>query len=340
METQMQNLRTEALADIEQVQTGTQLNELKVKYLGKKGDLTQILRGMGALSAEERPRIGQLGNEIREELETALEVKAMIVKEKELLERLGNEHIDVTLPGRRLALGGKHPLTLTLEEIKRIFTNLGFTVAKGPEVETDYYCFEALNLPKDHPARDMQDSFYITEEILLRTHTSPVQVRTMQAANPGEPIRIICPGKVYRRDYDATHSPMFQQVEGLVIDSEITFGDLKGILATFARQMFGEERKVRLRPSFFPFTEPSAEVDISCGICQGKGCRACGNTGWLEILGSGMVHPRVLEMSGFDAEKVSGFAFGMGVERIAMLKYGIDDLRLFFENDVRFLRQF
>jgi phenylalanyl-tRNA synthetase alpha chain len=340
METQMQNLRTEALADIEQVQTGTQLNELKVKYLGKKGDLTQILRGMGALSAEERPRIGQLGNEIREELETALEVKAMIVKEKELLERLGNEHIDVTLPGRRLALGGKHPLTLTLEEIKRIFTNLGFTVAKGPEVETDYYCFEALNLPKDHPARDMQDSFYITEEILLRTHTSPVQVRTMQAANPGESIRIICPGKVYRRDYDATHSPMFQQVEGLVIDSEITFGDLKGILATFARQMFGEERKVRLRPSFFPFTEPSAEVDISCGICQGKGCRACGNTGWLEILGSGMVHPRVLEMSGFDAEKVSGFAFGMGVERIAMLKYGIDDLRLFFENDVRFLRQF
>jgi phenylalanyl-tRNA synthetase alpha chain len=281
-----------------------------------------------------------LGNEIREELETALEVKAMIVKEKELLERLGNERIDITLPGRRLALGGKHPLTLTLEEIKRIFTNLGFTVAKGPEVETDYYCFEALNLPKDHPARDMQDSFYITEEILLRTHTSPVQVRTMKAANPGEPIRIICPGKVYRRDYDATHSPMFQQVEGLVIDSEITFGDLKGILATFARQMFGEERKVRLRPSFFPFTEPSAEVDISCGICQGKGCRACGNTGWLEILGSGMVHPRVLEMSGFDAEKVSGFAFGMGVERIAMLKYGIDDLRLFFENDVRFLRQF
>lgn len=340
MEAQMQALRVEALAAISEVQTVVLLNELRIKYLGKKGELTQVLRGMGALSAEERPRIGQLANDIREELENALDAKSAVLKDLELVERLNNERIDITLPGRRQALGGKHPLTLTMEEIKRIFTNLGFTVAKGPEVETDYFCFEALNLPKDHPARDMQDSFYITEEILLRTHTSPVQVRVMQASNSDDPVRIICPGKVYRRDYDATHSPMFHQVEGLVIDKEITFGDLKGILATFAQQMFGEERKVRLRPSFFPFTEPSAEVDISCGICHGKGCRSCGHTGWLEILGSGMVHPRVLEMSGFDPKKVSGFAFGMGVERIAMLKYGIDDLRLFFENDLRFLRQF
>lgn len=340
METQLQALQAEAISAIDAAETGAQISELRIKYLGKKGELTQILRGMGALSAEERPRIGQMVNDIREVLEQALSGKADALKDKELAERLHKERIDVTLPGGRDFVGGKHPLTLTLEEIKRIFTNLGFTVAKGPEVETDYYCFEALNLPKDHPARDMQDSFYITEEILLRTHTSPVQVRVMQASNPDEPIRIICPGKVYRRDYDATHSPMFHQVEGLVIDKEITFGDLKGVLAAFAKQMFGEDRKVRLRPSFFPFTEPSAEVDISCGICEGKGCRSCGHTGWLEILGSGMVHPRVLEMSGFDPGKVTGFAFGMGVERIAMLKYGIDDLRLFFDNDIRFLRQF
>lgn len=340
METQLQALRAEAISAIKAVETGTQINEMRIKYLGKKGELTQILRGMGALSAEERPRIGQLVNDIREELEHILEDKTNTIKDRELLERLQREQIDVTLPGRRVFAGGIHPLTSTMEEIKRIFTNLGFSVARGPEVETDYYCFEALNLPKDHPARDMQDSFYITEEILLRTHTSPVQVRVMQGSNPDEPVRIICPGKVYRRDYDATHSPMFHQVEGLAIDKDITFGDLKGVLAAFAKQMFGEDRKVRLRPSFFPFTEPSAEVDISCGICGGKGCRSCGHTGWLEILGSGMVHPRVLEMSGFDPGKVTGFAFGMGVERIAMLKHGIDDLRLFFENDLRFLRQF
>ncbi len=340
METQLRALQAEALSAVETAGTGAQIADLRVKYLGKKGELTQILRGMGALSAEERPRIGQLVNDIREELEKVLEKKTELLKEKELVERMNREQIDVTLPGRRGFAGGKHPLTATMEEIKRIFTNLGFSVAKGPEVETDYYCFEALNLPKDHPARDMQDSFYITEDILLRTHTSPVQVRVMQATKPDEPVRIICPGKVYRRDYDATHSPMFHQVEGLAIDKKITFGDLKGVLAAFARQMFGEDRKVRLRPSFFPFTEPSAEVDISCGICGGKGCRSCGNTGWLEILGSGMVHPRVLEMSGFDPAKVTGFAFGMGVERIAMLKYGIDDLRLFFDNDLRFLRQF
>lgn len=340
MEIQMKALRAEALAAITGSETVSQLNELRIKYLGKKGELTQILRGMGALSAEERPLIGQLANDIREELEVLLDKKGALLKDEELIERLNRERIDITLPGRQQVAGGKHPLTTTLEDIKRIFTNLGFAVAKGPEVETDYYCFEALNLPKDHPARDMQDSFYITEDILLRTHTSPVQVRVMQAADATKPVRIICPGKVYRRDYDATHSPMFHQVEGLVIDENITFGDLKGILATFAQQMFGSERKVRLRPSFFPFTEPSAEVDISCGICHGKGCRSCGHTGWLEILGSGMVHPKVLELSGFDPEKVTGFAFGMGVERIAMLKHGIDDLRLFFDNDLRFLRQF
>ena len=246
----------------------------------------------------------------------------------------------MTLPGRRIALGQLHPLTLTLNRIKNTFMRMGFEIAEGPEVEKDYYNFEALNLPQDHPARDMQDSFYITKEFLLRTHTSPVQVRTMQAAEPNSPVRIIAPGKVYRRDYDATHSPMFQQVEGLVIDKNISFADLKGTLELFCKEIFGNRVKVRLRPSFFPFTEPSAEVDISCVMCEGKGCRVCSHTGWLEILGSGMVHPRVLEMSKYDPNQVSGFAFGMGVERIAMLTYGIDDLRLFFDNDIRFLRQF
>jgi phenylalanyl-tRNA synthetase alpha chain len=253
---------------------------------------------------------------------------------------LASERIDVTLPGRQPSEGHRHPLTLTLERIKEIFMQLGFTVAEGPEVEQDYYNFELLNLPKDHPARDMQDSFYITEEILLRTHTSPIQARTMQAANPNDPVKIIAPGKVYRRDYDATHSPMFTQVEGLLIDKNISFADLKGTLELFIHQMFGDNVGVRFRPSFFPFTEPSAEVDISCVICGGKGCRVCKGTGWLEILGSGMVHPNVLKMNNFDPEKVSGFAFGMGVERIAMLLYGIDDLRLFYDNDLRFLRQF
>ncbi|MBQ5636522.1 MAG: phenylalanine--tRNA ligase subunit alpha, partial [Selenomonadales bacterium] len=311
-----------------------------VKYLGKKGSLTSILRGMGALSAEERPRIGQIVNEIRAELDGVIEAKGTELKEAELTKRLASERIDVTLPGRQPSEGHRHPLTLTLERIKEIFMQLGFTVAEGPEVEQDYYNFELLNLPKDHPARDMQDSFYITEEILLRTHTSPIQARTMQAANPNDPVKIIAPGKVYRRDYDATHSPMFTQVEGLLIDKNISFADLKGTLELFIHQMFGDNVGVRFRPSFFPFTEPSAEVDISCVICGGKGCRVCKGTGWLEILGSGMVHPNVLKMNNFNPEKVSGFAFGMGVERIAMLLYGIDDLRLFYDNDLRFLRQF
>ncbi|SCM80219.1 phenylalanine tRNA synthetase, alpha subunit [uncultured Sporomusa sp.] len=340
MEQELNSLRETALKELSEVTAKEALNDLKVKYLGKKGLLTGMLRGLGALSSEERPRVGQVVNDIRNELEAIIATKLEATKQAELAQKLASESIDVTLPGRHAGLGHLHPLTLTLNRIKDTFMRMGFEVAEGPEVEKDYYNFEALNLPQDHPARDMQDSFYITKEFLLRTHTSPVQVRTMQAAEPNQPIRIIAPGKVYRRDYDATHSPMFQQVEGLVVDQGISFADLKGTLELFSKEIFGNRVNVRFRPSFFPFTEPSAEVDISCVMCDGKGCRVCSGTGWLEILGSGMVHPRVLEMSNFDPGKVSGFAFGMGVERIAMLTYGIDDLRLFFDNDIRFLRQF
>ncbi|SHJ74985.1 phenylalanine--tRNA ligase subunit alpha [Propionispora hippei] len=340
MEEQLAALREQALRELNEAEGINALNELKVKFLGKKGSLTGLLKGLGGLQPEERPRIGQLVNDIRVQLEAGITAKGEELKQAELANRLASERIDVTLPGRRPAIGTKHPLTLTLERIKETFMRMGFDIADGPEVETDYYNFEALNLPPDHPARDMQDSFYITEDILLRTHTSPVQVRTMQASDPQKPIRIIAPGKVYRRDYDATHSPIFHQVEGLVVDKGIRFSDLKGTLELFIHEIFGSKVGVRFRPSFFPFTEPSAEVDISCVMCGGKGCRVCSGTGWLEILGSGMVHPRVLEMSRFDSEQVSGFAFGMGVERIAMLVYGIDDLRLFYDNDLRFLRQF
>lgn len=340
MEQQLKTLKQEAADALNAADSVAKLNELRVKYLGKKGSLTSILRGLGGLSPDERPRVGQMVNEVRAALEAMLDTKNEELKKAELATRLVAEKIDVTLPGRVNAVGGLHPLTLTLNRIKDIFMQMGFTVAEGPEVEQDHFNFEALNLPKDHPARDMQDSFYITEEILLRTHTSPVQARTMQSHEPNSPIRIIAPGKVYRRDYDATHSPMFTQVEGLVIDKDIRFSDLKGMLELFIHQIFNENVGVRFRPSFFPFTEPSAEVDISCVMCKGKGCRVCKGTGWLEILGSGMVHPRVLEMSGYDPKQVTGFAFGMGVERIAMLLYGIDDLRLFYDNDMRFLRQF
>lgn len=340
MREQLAAMRKAALADFSQTDGIESLNNFRVKYLGKKGSLTAILRGLGALSAEERPQIGQIVNEIRAELEEMISTRAAELKAAELNNRLASERVDITLPGRSHQLGHKHPLTLTLHRIKAIFMQMGFTIADGPEVESDYYNFEALNLPQDHPARDMQDSFYITEDVLLRTHTSPVQIRTLQSVDANQPVRIIAPGKVYRRDYDATHSPMFHQVEGLVVDKGIRFSDLKGTLQLFAREIFGSDVNIRLRPSFFPFTEPSAEVDVSCVMCKGNGCRVCKGTGWLEILGSGMVHPRVLEMSGFDPAKVSGFAFGMGVERIAMLVYGIDDLRLFFDNDSRFLRQF
>ena len=334
-------MQREALDELEQADSAQRLNDLRVKYLGKKGRLTEILRGMGSLSPEERPVIGQLANEVRAAIERVIEAKQERFRQAETEARLKAETIDVTLPGRAAVQGAVHPLQKVIEEIEDIFIGMGYTIAEGPEVELDYYNFEALNLPKNHPARDMQDSFYITEDILMRTHTSPVQVRTMERMKGEVPVKIICPGKVYRRDNDdATHSHMFTQIEGLVIDRHIRMSDLKGTLLQFAREMFGKDARIRMRPSYFPFTEPSAEVDVSCMICRGDGCRTCKQTGWLEILGSGMVHPRVLEMSGYDPNEYSGFAFGMGVERIAMLKYGIDDIRHFYLNDVRFLQQF
>lgn len=340
MEKQIAELQQTALAAIAGSAQLSALQELRVQYLGKKGALTALLRGMGSLSPEERPRVGQLVNDVRQRLETALAEKEAVLSEQALAQKLASEKIDISLPGRRQVLGHRHPITLTMDRIKSTFVRMGFQIAEGPEIENDYYNFEALNLPKDHPARDMQDSFYFSEEYLLRTQTSPMQARMMQSLPPNTPIRMIAPGKVYRRDYDATHSPMFHQVEGLVVDTQISLADLKGTLELFLKEIFGSGVSVRFRPSFFPFTEPSAEVDVSCVICGGKGCRVCKQSGWLEILGSGMVHPHVLEMSGYDPNVVSGFAFGLGVERIAMLYYGIDDLRLFFENDLRFIRQF
>jgi phenylalanyl-tRNA synthetase alpha chain len=334
-------LKEQALGQLEQLQTIAELNDFRVKYLGKKGELTDILKGMGKLPAEERPLVGQLVNEVRDTIEKQIEDKKANLESHAIAERLKKERIDVTLPGKRVASANKHPLTQIIEQIEDIFTGLGFVIAEGPEMETDYYNFEALNLPKEHPARDMQDTFYITEELLMRTHTSPNQIRTMESRQGEVPVKIICPGRVYRRDDDdATHSHVFTQIEGLYIDKNVRMSDLKGILLAFAKEMFGEDVQIRLRPSFFPFTEPSAEVDVTCAVCKGSGCRVCKGTGWLEILGSGMVHPKVLEMSGYDSEKYTGFAFGMGVERIAMLKYGIDDIRHFYNNDLKFLKQF
>ncbi len=336
----LKELEDEAREKIEGVSSLDELKTLKVRYLGKKGELTALLRSLGSAPPEERPVIGKKANELRELLERAIESKEQTLRDLQKKDKWEKDRIDVTLPGRPVELGQKHPLTMINDEIKDIFLGLGFQIAYGPEIETDYYNFEALNMPEDHPARDMQDSYYITPQLLLRTHTSPVQIRAMEKQAPKLPVRIIAPGKVYRRDDDATHSPMFHQCEGLVVDTDITFADLKGTLLLFAREMFGPEQKIRLRPSYFPFTEPSAEVDISCIMCGGLGCRVCSSTGWLEILGSGMVHPNVLEVSGYDPRSVTGFAFGMGVERIAMLKYGIGDLRHFFSNDLRFLKQF
>jgi phenylalanyl-tRNA synthetase alpha chain len=340
LEQEIQRIKDSALKDLKDVENKEELQELRVKYLGKKGLLTKVLRGMGKVPAELRPQLGQLANEVRQLLEGELDKWLTMLQEKERERKMAEEAIDITLPGRMADGGHKHPLTKVLQEIKDIFTAIGFEVAEGPEVEYDYYNFEALNIPKGHPARDMQDSFYITDEVLLRTHTSPVQIRVLEKRVPDLPVRIIAPGKVYRRDDDATHSPMFHQVEGLLVDDHCTLGDLKGVLLAFVRRMFGQDREIRLRPSFFPFTEPSAEVDVSCINCKGEGCRVCSGTGWLEVLGCGMVHPKVLANTGYDPEEVIGFAFGMGVERIAMLKYGINDLRLFFDNDIRFLRQF
>ncbi len=336
----LKDLNQQTRAKIDQARSFEQLKEIKVSVLGKKGELTGLLRSLSSVSADQRPLVGKEANTLRAELEQAFEKKELELRDLEKTGQWEKERIDVTMPGRPMTLGQKHPLTLVTDEIKNIFLGLGFQVAYGPEIETDFYNYEALNFPADHPARDMQDSFYITSQLLLRTHTSPVQIRVMENQAPSLPVRIIAPGKVFRRDDDATHSPMFHQVEGLVVDENITFADLKGTLLLFAREMFGPDQKIRLRPSFFPFTEPSAEVDISCIMCGGEGCRVCSDTGWLEILGSGMVHPNVLKVSGYNPREVTGYAFGMGVERIAMLKYGVGDLRLFFNNDLRFLRQF
>ncbi|OIK12948.1 phenylalanine--tRNA ligase subunit alpha [Bacillus sp. MUM 13] len=341
MQERLQELQEEALQKVLNASELKELNDIRVAYLGKKGPITEVLRGMGKLSAEERPKVGALANVVREAIAQKIEEKQQALEMAAVNEKLAAEKIDVTLPGRPVKKGSHHPLTKVIEEIEDLFIGMGYTVAEGPEVETDYYNFEALNLPKGHPARDMQDSFYITEEILMRTHTSPVQARTMEKHKGKGPVKIICPGKVYRRDNDdATHSHQFMQIEGLVIDENIRMSDLKGTLEVFAKKMFGQDREIRLRPSFFPFTEPSVEMDISCKICGGKGCSVCKGTGWIEILGAGIVHPNVLEMAGFDPEKYSGFAFGMGPERIAMLKYGIDDIRHFYTNDIRFLKQF
>jgi phenylalanyl-tRNA synthetase alpha chain len=315
-----------------------ELEQVRVRFLGRQGALTQLLRSLGTLSPEERPVVGASANEAKRELDALLDARLRDASDAERRRERAAARLDLTLPGRRPPIGGVHPLTRVHDEIVSIFAGLGFSVAEGPEIETDWYNFEALNIPAEHPARDMQDTFYLPGERLLRTHTSPVQIHAMQATRP--PVRIIVPGKVYRRDADITHSPMFHQVEGLAVDRHVTMADLKGTLELFAREMFGPASRIRFRPSFFPFTEPSAEVDVVCFLCGGGGCRVCSQSGWLEILGSGMVHPNVLRNVGYDPEEVTGWAFGMGIERVAMLKYGIDDIRLFFENDIRFLRQF
>ncbi len=333
------NILKGAREDLASAHTSRDVEQARIKYLGKKGLITQRLRSMAAVPPPQRAQIGREANEAKAEIEAALAQRLATVEQADRRARLAADRVDLTLPGRRVVPGARHPLSLVLDEIIDVFVGLGFAVADGPEVESDYYNFEALNIPKDHPARDMQDTFYVSEDILLRTHTSPVQIRTMLRQKP--PVRIIVPGRVYRRDaLDQTHSPVFHQVEGLAVDRDISMGDLRGTLELFARELFGPDSRIRFRPSFFPFTEPSAEVDVLCFGCKGAGCRICKASGWLEILGSGMVHPHVFRTVGYDPEEVTGWAVGMGVERVAMLRYGIDDIRLFYENDVRFLTQF
>ena len=337
MKEKLQQIKATALAEL--AAANADIEQIRVRFLGKKGELTAVLRVMGALTPEERPVVGQLANEVRAEIEAAIADRVAAQKEKELTDRLSREKLDVTMPGSCARVGHQHPLTRAQREMEEIFIGMGFEIAEGPEVEYDYYNFQALNIPENHPARDTQDTFYITDNILLRSQTSPVQVRVMEQKKP--PIRVISPGRVYRSDaLDATHSPLFHQMEGLVVDKGITMSDLKGTLETFARKMFGDQTKIRFRPHHFPFTEPSAEVDVSCFVCGGKGCRVCKGEGWIEILGAGMVHPFVLSNCGIDPEEYSGFAFGMGLERVTMTRYGIDDIRLFYENDERFLKQF
>ncbi|MBU1277420.1 MAG: phenylalanine--tRNA ligase subunit alpha [Proteobacteria bacterium] len=337
MRQELLELKDQALALLAAATDEAALGELRTRFLGRKGLLTGLLRKTGTLPPEERPAFGQLANQVKQELEAALDQASEdLVRQSRA--KSGKPGVDVTLPGIRPRRGRLHPITQTERLILEVFTRMGFSVVETPEVELDWYCFEALNMPPDHPARDMQDTFYLSPGVVLRTHTSPAQVRTMEKQQP--PLRIVCPGKAFRRDSDATHTPMFHQVEGLMVGEDISFADLKGVLVNFVHQVFGPQVPVRLRPSFFPFTEPSAEVDIGCVVCQGQGCRVCGHTGWLEILGSGMVDPNVFKNVGYDPDKVTGFAFGMGIERIAMLRWGIDDLRLFYDNDLRFLRQF
>ncbi|MCR6513265.1 MAG: phenylalanine--tRNA ligase subunit alpha [Clostridium sp.] len=339
MQEKIAKLREEALKKIEEVKTSGKLEEIRVNYLGKKGELTTILRGMKDLSNEERPLVGKLVNEVKSEVELRIEEIKSSIKEREKSEKLQSEVIDITLPGKKNRVGKRHPLDLTLESMKDIFVSMGFTIEEGPEIELDRYNFEALNIPKDHPARSEQDTFYINDNLVLRTQTSPVQVRTMEKQTP--PIKMISPGKVYRSDdVDATHSPIFYQMEGLVIDKGVTFADLKGTLELFAKKMFGEKVKTKFRPHHFPFTEPSAEMDATCFVCGGEGCKVCKGSGWIEILGCGMVHPDVLRNCNIDPEVYQGFAFGFGVDRMVMLKYGIDDIRLLYESDMRFLDQF
>mgnify|MGYP000850270881 CR=1 FL=1 len=339
MQTQLSEILREAKEQLKQAKTDRETEELRVKLLGKKGQLTGILRSMGSLGPEERKALGQAANSVRAEIEELLEEKFATLREKQKELKFKVERIDVTEPGRQIPLGAKHPITVTIEEISRVFMSMGYSIAEGPEVETVYFNFDALNAGPNHPSRDLSDTFYITDDVLLRTQTSPVQARTLLKQAP--PIKIISPGRCFRCDTpDATHSPMFHQVEGLLVDEGVSMSDLKGTLDFFAKQLFGSDLQTKFRPHFFPFTEPSAEMDVSCFKCKGKGCRVCKGSGWIEILGCGMVHPNVLAVGGIDTERYTGFAFGMGVERIAMLKYGIDDIRLFYENDMRFIGQF
>ena len=331
-------LKQQALDAVASAQSLAALDEVRVSFLGKKGSITGLLKGLGKLSNEERPKAGALINEVKQQVAEQITIAKDAMQQAEINKKLAAETVDVTLPGRNTEAGGLHPVTKTIERIADFFADLGFEVVEGPEIEDDYHNFEALNIPAHHPARAMHDTFYINEHTVLRTHTSPVQVRTMESEEP--PIRVICPGRVYRCDSDLTHTPMFHQVEGLLIDEDVSFADLKGIVEEFLKVFFEKELAVRFRPSYFPFTEPSAEVDIECVMCSGKGCRVCSHTGWLEVMGCGVVHPEVFQSSNIDTDKYTGIAFGMGVERLAMLRYGVNDLRLFFENDLRFLEQF
>lgn len=341
MENELLKIKEEALAKLADCSSLKELNEIRVLYLGKKGPIQEAMKLMKDMAPEERKTFGQTSNLVKQELSKAVEDKKEALENQAILDKINEERIDITLPSFKLDQGSLHPLSTIVAELEDLFLGMGYQIAEGPEVESDYFNFELMNLPKGHPARDMQDTFYIDENTLMRTHTSPVQAHTMLAANGEGPIKVICPGKTYRRDDDdATHSHQFMQCEGLVVDKNITMADLKGTLEVFARKFFGEKREVRLRPSYFPFTEPSVEVDISCHNCGGKGCPMCKHTGWIEILGAGMVNPRVLEMCGFDSEVYQGFAFGIGIERVAMLKYGIDNIRNFYNDDIRFLSQF